>query len=163
MSVFLLSFCTFTAGFAFHDAWSGDLLTRDQAISILIEQVINPSPNKDILMAFGPQNMLQVGDVVEPVFIGTQPYPGNSFSVSNPTWFFWVNDEPDSRFAHHCRFVYIDVTHSNPLIGDGIIVETQGWWPKINSVEFYKNGPLVSPDLAYGTSSDSLMNRCDAL
>ncbi len=37
-------------------------LTRDQAISVLIQQVINSSPNKETLMAFGPQNMLSVGD-----------------------------------------------------------------------------------------------------
>jgi hypothetical protein len=57
-------------------AWSDDLLTRDQAFSILIEQVINSSPNKDLLMALGPQDMLATGDVVEPFHIGGERYLG---------------------------------------------------------------------------------------
>ncbi|AEB08881.1 hypothetical protein [Desulfobacca acetoxidans] len=137
--------CACMPGFARADA-----LTRDQAISVLIAQVINPSPNKDTLMAFGPQNMLQPGTVVEPSMLNTPPYPGSSRTIQTPTWFFWINDEPEYRFVHACRFIYIDATRANPIVGDGIIVETQGWWPKINGVEIYEGGPYVSPDLVYG-------------
>jgi hypothetical protein len=46
-----------------------DSLTREQAVSVLIAQVINPSPNKDTLMACGPQSILQSGTVVEPLWL----------------------------------------------------------------------------------------------
>jgi hypothetical protein len=63
-------------GCAFQKAWSDDLLTRDQAIAILIEQVITPMVYEDYYMAFGPQQMLTIGDRVESEVLGGQPYPG---------------------------------------------------------------------------------------
>jgi hypothetical protein len=91
-----------------------DSLTREQAVSVLIAQVINPSPNKDTLMAFGPQNMLQPGTVVRPPLLNAQPFPGSVRTIQTPTWFFFVNDEPEAKFAHSCRFVYIDANHASP-------------------------------------------------
>lgn len=92
LCIFLVVFFSIV-GCAFQKAWSDNLLTRDQAITILIEQVINPSPNKDLLMTLGPQNMLAVGDIVEPSQLGGEIYPGNSRTVNSPTWFFWIDDE----------------------------------------------------------------------
>jgi hypothetical protein len=133
-------------------ALADELLTRSEAVTVLIEQVINSSDNKDTLMAFGPQEMLLSEDVVEPFHIGGEMYPGNSHTIDRLTWFFWINDEPDARFVHQTRFVYIDASHADPTIEDGIDIEIQGWWPKINGIDFYSDLPGNShPDLVYGT------------
>jgi hypothetical protein len=139
-------------GCAFQKAWSDDLLTRDQAVSILMEQVINPSINKDILMAFGPQNMLSGGDVVEPDLLDTPPYAGSTKTIQTPTWFFWIDDKPKAGFVHDCRFVYIDASITNPTIGNGITIEVQGWWPKINGTIYYDvyEERIKSADFVYG-------------
>ena len=117
-----------------------------------MEQVINPSPTKYLLIALGPQNMLAEGDVVEPAFLNTLPYAGSTKTIQTPTWFYWIDDEPDAGFVHSTRFVYIDASHSNPTVGDGIEIEIQGWWPKINGTKTYDYPPGNShPDLVYGT------------
>ncbi len=141
-----------TVGCAFQKAWSDDLLSRDQAIGILIEQVITPIAYEDYYMAFGPQHMLTTDDIVEPEVLGGQPYPGMGKDIQGPTWFFWVDTDKWARFAHWVHFVYIDASHPNPTIGNGIIVENQGWWPNINSVD-YLDAPeerWASVDTVYG-------------
>ncbi|WP_449245367.1 hypothetical protein [Desulfobacca acetoxidans] len=134
--------CACVPGFA-----RADVLTRDQAIAVLVQQVINPSPNKDTLMAFGPQNMLQPGAVVKSGWSDV----GSARTIQTPTWFFYINDEPEAKFAHSCRFVYIDAGCANPVVGNGIVVETKDWWPEINGVEIYVGMLYASPDLVYGT------------
>lgn len=127
------------------------LLTREQAVAILIQQVIEPSPNKDELMAFGPQNMLQPGDVVRPRYIGSNPYPGQPKTMESLTWFFFIDDEVMARYVHPTRFVYIDANHPNPTVGDGISVDIQGWWPVINEQPHYAPPSATqNPDWIYG-------------
>ena len=146
------SFLIFTFGCASQKAWSDDLLTRDQAISLLIEHVITPVVYEDYYMAFGPQQMLTSGDKVEPNVLGGDPYPGSDRDIDRPTWFFWVDTNKWARFAHLVHFVYIDASISNPTIGNGIIVEDQGWWPKINGVDYLDEAEdrWESADIVYG-------------
>ena len=142
----VVALCICMPGFA-----QAEALTRDQAVSALIAQVINPSPNKDTLVASGPQDMLPQGTLVEPHGLNTPPYPGSARTIQTPTWFFYIDDEPEHLFVHACRFVYIDANNPDPVMGDGIIVETQGWWPKINGVETHGGTMHTSPDLVYGS------------
>ena len=146
-------------GCTLHTAWSDDLLTRDQAISILMEQVIDSSINKDTLMAFGPQEMLTAGDVVKPMFLNTEPYNGSATTIQSPTWFFWIDDKPNPCFVHPCRFVFIAADNPNATIGDGITVEIQGWWPKINGVDYYEvyEERIQSQDMVYGEALEPCM------
>ena len=139
-------------GCVFNQAWSDDMLTRDQAIAILIDQVISPIAYEDYYMAFGPQQMLTAGDKVEPEIIGSQPYPGSTKNIQEPTWFFWVDTDKWARFSHLVYFVYIDASHPNPTVGDGILVSEQGWWPNINDVDYLKKPAdrWVSSDIVYG-------------
>jgi hypothetical protein len=148
----LLAVPLFTFGCVFQKAWSDDLLTRNQAVAALIEQVITPMVYEDYYMAFGPQQMLTVGDRVEPEELGGQPYPGSAKDIEGPTWFFWVDTDKWARFAHLVHFVYIDASHPTPTLGDGIVVEDQGWWPNINGVD-YLDDPQerwTSSDIVYG-------------
>lgn len=126
-------------------------MTREQAVSILIQQVIEPSPNKDELMAFGPQNMLQPGDIVRPHRIGSPTYPGQPKTIERPTWFFFLNDRVEAGYVHQTRFLYIDANNPNPTMGDGISVDIQGWWPVINEQDYYDSQyPKEHPDWVYG-------------
>lgn len=128
-------------------------LKRAEAINILIQEVIERSPNRDVLMAFGPRRPLKPGDLVEPVKNDAGPFPAVSRKIEHPTWFFWIDDEPDAKFVHPVRFVYIDARHPKPVVGDGIIVDHQGLWPKING-ESYLGGEyerfFTTNDRVYG-------------
>lgn len=127
------------------------LLTREQAVAMLIQQVIEPSPNKDELMAFGPQDMLQPEDVVRPRYIGSPTYPGQPKTIETPTWFFFIDDKVQSGYTHKTRFIYIDANHPNPTLGDGISVDIQGWWPIINEQPHYAPPSTTqNPDWVYG-------------
>ena len=128
-------------------------LNRDEAVEILISEVVEPSPNKDILMIFGPQNVLLPGTVVEPYDTETEPFPGNPRTIQTKTWFFWIDDEPDAKFVHPTRFVFLEANDTDPTVGNGIIVEVQGWWPKINGISYYEDFSerLNSPDLVYSS------------
>lgn len=75
-------------------------------------------------MAFGPQDMLNTGDKVEPKYSFE---PGGIQSIHGPTWFFWVDTEKWAKFSHPVYFDYIDAAHSDPTDGDGIIVKEQRW------------------------------------
>jgi len=128
------------------------LMTREQAVAMLIQQVIEPSQNKDELMAFGPQNMLNAGDRVEPADLEYDTHPENAQTIQGPTWFFWVDTNKWSKFGHLVYFVYIDASNPNPTIGNGVLVLEQGWWPQINGVEYLSNSDerWVSADIVYG-------------
>jgi hypothetical protein len=126
-------------------------LTRDQAIAILMEQVIEPTPNKKYIWAFGPQNMLVPGDVVRPLVINAQPNPGQPFTVVTQTWFFFIDDDILSKYSHETRYVYLDANHLNPTVGDGITLVVQGWWPVINGQPYYDFSTFVGhSDKVYG-------------
>ena len=125
-------------------------MTRKEAVAVLMEQVIEPTEDKEYLWAYGPQDMLVTGDVVRPKF-NTQSYPGKLFTIDRPTWFFYINDDITSKYSHPTRFVYIDANHANPTGGDGITIVIQGWWPVINGKEYYGTSDAGKDDLVYGS------------
>ena len=147
-TIFILLF-----GCTLHTAWSDDLLTRDQAISILMEQVINQSNNKETLMVFGPQNYLEDGDKVEPNFPDDENEMVNLHNIVSPIWFFYIDDLPNAGFVHPTRFVYIDATNDSPTVGDGVEIEYQEWNPKINEDSSYEDvyKGNTHTDWVYGT------------
>ena len=138
---------------SFSPQMASSQLTRNEAIEFLISEVIESSPNKDVLMAFGPQDVLLPGTVVVPFDTETEPFPGNPRTIQTETWFFWIDDEPDAKFVHPTRFVYIDTNNPNPSIGDGIVFEVQGWWPTINGISHYEDfvERVNSPEVVYGS------------
>ncbi len=98
--------------------------TRDSAISKVLAQVINPSPYKNSLVAFlydppGPDSTLAPGTTVAPLdseFVRTVP---------SRSWFFWIDLTGDIRFAHPCKFVYVDAA-------TGAVTSDNGeWWPAL--------------------------------
>jgi hypothetical protein len=128
-------------------------LSRQEAIDILVREVILPSPTRNLLMAFGPQHPLTPKDLVEPPAEGWDPRQGMVRTIEKPTWFFWIDDEPDAKFAHPTRYVYIEADRSDPKINDGIIVDFQAWWPKINGKHYLSRDFdrfFDCPDKVYG-------------
>ena len=111
------------------------LLTRDEAIRILLDQVIKPASLDHQLVAFTQESPLPVRSEVSPY--APDPLPDNVTIlpylvpelITSPTWFFWVDDAPFGQFSHPTRFVFIDAVSGYAR------VTNQGWWPVINGQE----------------------------
>ena len=85
-----VSICIMIYAFLFYayQAISNDVMSREQAISILIEHVIALDNNKSRLMVFSPQHLLKNGDIVEPAFRSTNNNENGIFKIDTPKWFF---------------------------------------------------------------------------
>lgn len=100
--------------------------TRDSAISRVMAQIIDPSPYKNSLIAFiydppGADSTLDPGTTVAPLdseFVRTLPAK---------TWMFWIDLTGDVRFAHPCKFVYVDANTGAVTSDDGL------WWPAVTA------------------------------
>ena len=122
--------------------------TRQSAIERLRVEVIQPSPNADMLVAYGLQQHLSADAVLQSLLpaddqSSTAPI-GQPYSHGD-AWFFWVDDQPQAAFAHDTRFVLIDRTTG------AIEVTHEEWWPVING-EPYWNAMEIredSPDIVY--------------
>lgn len=102
----------------------GEVMTRDEAIRIVVERIIDPTTLDHDVMAFLTLKPLAVGDQVAPL-----GFPEETETVSVPTWFAWIDDEPDAEFGHATRFVFIDADS-----GEIRILEKE-WGPVLNDVQ----------------------------
>ena len=145
-------------------ALSDELLTRDQAITYLISEVIEPNEYLDYYVAFGPQDLLEVGDSVklggadEEIDVEDDEYVTVSidkevYNITGPTWFFFVDTNKWGKWAHKTFYVYIDATNTTPSIGNGIVVNEHNLWPKINNVDYMNSfeDRSTTEDRCYGT------------
>ncbi len=96
-------------------------ISKEEAVTKVIDQVVQPSSNRDILRAHFWPKFLHPGDVVS-VF---RP-DGQRWTIERPTWLFWIDDLPTARFGHPTRFVFVDVTTGS------ITVHRADSWPAIN-------------------------------
>jgi hypothetical protein len=98
-------------------------ISYKQARRILLQRVIEPgelAPGDEVI-AFRLRAPLERGELVA-------PYGGNGpvFRAKARWWFFWVDDEPQARFAHPTRYVYVNATTGR------LRVVQQSWWPLVN-------------------------------
>jgi Peptidase C13 family len=128
-------------------------LTRDEAVQAVIDQVILPSSTAAKAVAFAPQTALPAGSTVRPFLLNTPPFVGSTTTLASDSWFVFIDDAPLARFAHPVRFALVDASHPNPVVGSGITVTQQGWWPLVNGVQLYASldERLVSPDRVWGS------------
>ncbi|MEE9583558.1 MAG: C13 family peptidase [Dehalococcoidales bacterium] len=114
---------------------SEEPLTKEQAIAILLDEVIQPQTVDHYLIAFTLDEPLAQGSEVSPFApsllpddVTTLPYlvPETLASVQ---WFFWVDDAPFAKFAHSNRFVFIDAASG------AVRVQEEAWWPFIDGQE----------------------------
>ena len=112
-------------------------LTKEEAIEILINQVIKPSTLDHTIYAFTLDDPLREGDKIapwlpEPVPASVEKFPYLIYrEITKPTWFFWIDDVPRGKFAHENRFVFIDA-----VTGD-VDVQEEKWWPVLNDVSLW--------------------------
>jgi len=134
---------------------SPGLLSRQQAIAIVQQEVISASPFKDQLVAFlynntATDSVLHNGDTISSW--------DNAFSESIPTetYFFWLDYEPKKEWLHASAFVFVNATNGALLVRDAQS------WPVVNGVElthFMEDGN-ASPDRVHGNypTSNLLFN-----
>lgn len=108
-------------------------IDRDEAIQILIDEVIKPGTLDHELLAFGLDEPLGIGDHVSPYLpaqwpwnISQIPYLAGGITLNRAKWFFWIDDMPLAEYDHDTRFVYIDAKTGLPT------VTYEGWWCLIN-------------------------------
>lgn len=148
-----IGFCCLALMVMIGSTASAEVISRQEAVDILIREVILPSPTRGAMMAFGPQKPLAPGDKIEPPDRGFDPSQGTVRAIEKPTWFFWIDDEPDAKFAHPTRYVYIDANQPDPKVNHGIIVDFQAWWPMINGKHYLSRDAdrfFDCPDKVYG-------------
>ena len=128
------------------------VLPRQQAVDTLIAElglfgdVLAWSLYQDYGYGPGFEGVLPAGTQIRPYNLDSPSYPGNVVTLSAPSYFFFVNDEPDSLFNHGVRFVYMAATTMNPNLANGsITVQTQGWWPMV-TVPGMAEAEWVGPD-----------------
>ncbi len=140
--------------------------TREQAVTallapgsgVIIETNVSTvwSPFADFGFGAGFEGLLPAGSAVDPKFPDIQPFPGPGMAATDPSYFFWVDDSPSTRFVHSVRFILVDAGASNPTLANGgITVSTQGWWPVITlpeagAREFFSADFEMASDLPSG-------------
>lgn len=108
------------------------VVSLDQAVDILLEEVVQPDSLDHFLIAYTLGAPLPVGSEVSPYAPSPLPEGVTSLPHLQPQelessmWFFWIDDDPLARFTHPTRYVFIDVES-----GD-LSVEEQGWWPMVD-------------------------------
>ena len=123
-------------------------LTRQSAIERLMAEVIQPSPNADMLVAYGLQHPLSEDDVLQsflPADIKSNTAPIGLPYSHGDAWFFWIDDQPQAAYAHPTRFVLIDRATG------AIKITPEEWWPVINGDPYWdmletREG---NPDIVY--------------
>lgn len=94
-------------------------ITRDDALEILVSDIIQPAAEYRELSAFMLSQPLQDGDIVT-------SESGETYTIDGNTWFIFIDDHPMAFFAHDCRYVFI-----NAQTGAHDVVD-ETWPPDIN-------------------------------
>ena len=164
MRYFFILFAIFITTIISNLVFSDDQLTRSQAITFLTSEVIEPNEYLDYYSAFGPQEILSVGDYVKSggpeyiiKFIDGEEVRSliekEVYNISEPTWFFFVDTNKWAKWTHKAYYVYIDATNLNPTIGNGIVVNEHHWYPNINGIDYLGTVQerMITEDRCYGT------------
>lgn len=106
-------------------ALNAQTFTRKQAIHKAITEFIVPPTLDHHVTAFITKQPLQPGDIIAPFA------DGEGKRISKPTWFVWINDNPDAWFAHDTRYLFIDAETGEHEI------RTEEWWPTLNEESLF--------------------------
>lgn len=93
-------------------------VSRAKASQLVANEAISGSTSS-CMQAFVSPTPLQLGDVLSAMYSPTE-------LINEPSWFAWVDDSPQSMFAHRTRFMRVSA------IGGQVDVEERLWWPIIN-------------------------------
>jgi len=106
----------------------------DDALEILMGEVLKPAASGDRVSAFILSQPLQAGDVVT-------SQSGQTGWVEDATWFAFIDDDPAAAFAHATRYVTIDADDGECEVINDI------WPPEINGVSMWDTTSLNRGDL----------------
>jgi hypothetical protein len=102
---------------------------KDEAIEILMADIIEPSLTSERIGAYMLSESLHVGDVVS-------SESGKEYVIGESTWFVFIDDAPCAMFEHSVRYVFIYAA-----TGDYTVVD-ETWPPMINDVPMWDTGTL---------------------
>ena len=111
------------------------VLTKDQAVKVLLDNVVKPASLQQDTIAFTLAQPLPAGTEVAAYAPATLPVNVTSLpdlvpqKLNDSTWFFWVDEYPLARFSHPSEFVFINASNG------AVTVSNQAWWPYINGQE----------------------------
>ncbi len=95
----------------------------DEAIEILIEEIIEPSTLDHDIVAYMVKQPLQAGGVVTPL-VGAGIYP-----VTEDEYFIFIDDSPAAFYEHPVRFAFIKASDGTSTVYD------EAWPPLVNGEE----------------------------
>jgi len=131
-------------------------LSKDDAIELLINQVIKPNTLDHVLYAFTLDEPLGKGDktspwLPDPLPASIEKFPYLEYRETLETeWFFWIDDVPRTYFVHNNRFVYINAVNHK------IEVNNEQWWPVLNDIDLWSTPEeLWNSDYWAYTNDDS--------
>ena len=113
---------------------SRPVISTDQAIAILVSEIVEPATEYENISAFMLSEPLQKGDVVT-------SESGEDYPIDTSTWFVFIDDEPLAFFAHDCRYVFIDGRTGSYEIID------ETWPPEINDLSMWDTQNLGRGDI----------------
>jgi len=109
-------------------------ITLDDAIRILMTEILNPSTSDSRSSAYILTEVIQTTDVLT-------SEAGVNYPIDANTWFFFIDDDPKEFFAHPARYVFMNADDGNFVIKD------ETWPPLINDFSMWDTANLNHGDL----------------
>ena len=105
------------------------LLTKWEAIEILVKEIIPPAADDTRVSAVMPSQMLEKGDVVT-------SEDGSRYPITRKTWFIYIDDSPQAFFGHPTRYVFIDARSGS------YDIYPESWPPEINDYSMWNTSDV---------------------
>jgi hypothetical protein len=96
-------------------------VTLNQAIDVMVSEVAEKSANKESLLIYTWPEQLQQGDLITTTFGAEFVY-----DIESPSWFFWIDEFPGTRFGHKNTFVLVDAVTQEMKVSE------HDYWPYVN-------------------------------
>ncbi len=134
-----------STSFAISTIGSTPALAADKARLAVQQQLLENATEDATFRLHGPV-LLPAGTVVSggP---GTAQYPSQPATVTETTWFFWIDEAPYAQFEHPTRFVYVDAADTTPSLATEAIITREGWYPNVTLPGAAEDLRLVAPFL----------------
>jgi hypothetical protein len=131
---------------------SASPLTRAQAVALLLSsssdllidtnQPINVwCPYVDYGSGSGYEGLLPAFSTVA----AFEPATGPTVLLNSDSYFFWVDTLPQADFEHKVYFVILDANNPSPVLGNGLEIYEENWWPEVTP----SSGPLAGVTADY--------------
>ena len=86
------------------------------------------------------EGLLPPGSYIDPF----DDYGSGTITLLSSNYFFFIDDLLGANYAHPTRFVLVDATNQFPVLGNGIRVIDEAWWPIVTPLfgsptEYFNN------------------------